>query len=90
MNDGNGDGDGGTGIVSAPSTGFTQYVEKREFQEFCNTIETALWGADKRNGLVADVNELKIQIKLWMGIIAFITGIVSPLITVIILKFFGM
>ncbi len=83
--DGNGDG------LPTPGqpTSFTQYVEKHEFKEFCVIVETALWGADKRNGLVADVNGLKTQLKMGLAVMGFIAGIIGPLITFVLIKYMG-
>lgn len=83
------DGNSGSGAASGSATGFTQFVEKAEFKKFCETVEVALWGADKRNGLVADVNGLKTQLKIGLALMGFIAGVVGPIITYALIKYLG-
>ena len=81
--------DDGTGFGEGSQAGFTKYVEQREFKEFCDTVEVALWGADKRDGLVADVNGLKMHLKIGLALIGFIAGVVAPVMTFALIKYLG-
>ena len=79
---------GNGGGIEAPSTpGFTRYVEKEDFDAFRIKMNTAMWGAEGRNGLVADVNGLKAQLRFWMVILTFIATIISPVFTALLLKY---
>jgi len=81
--------DSRVGFADGSQASFTKYVEKREFKEFCDTVEVALWGVDKRNGLVADVNGLKTHLKIGLALIGFIAGVVAPVITFALIKYLG-
>jgi len=86
MNDNGGDGEGTPSAV----TGFTRYVTSEEFRQFCDEskrdrgrLNNALWGTEGTNGMVKDVHDLK----MWIKFLGIIGGIVSPIVTAIIIKF---
>ena len=71
------------------TTGFTRYVTTREFEthskkndEEHHKIEVALWGENGRGGMVKDINDLK----LWIKIGGIIIGILSPVVTAYLVK----
>jgi len=71
----------GLGVVDNPS--FTRYAKKEDFDAFSKTMNIAMWGADGRDGLVADVN----TINVWLKVLTFIATVISPVLTALLLKF---
>lgn len=89
------DGDGNAGY-SQPASGMTRYVTFEQFKQYAelndeehDKVSLALWGAEGRNGLIGDVRD----IKLWIKILGFVGGIaitiIAPLVTTFLLQYFG-
>ena len=71
-----------------PTTkGFTRYVEKQDFDAFCIKVETNFHGSEGRNGLIGDVRDIKNQINLIKWAVGISVGIISPIMTALILKY---
>jgi len=75
----------------APASGFTRYVTIEQFKEYCksndldhNHLSDAMWGSQRTNGIVKDIHDLK----MWIKFLGIIGSLITPLVTVIILKFF--
>ena len=82
----NGDGVEGAG-------GFTRYVTQSEFNHYCTQndkdhekIMCALFGPDGRNGIVHEINNISLQLKLIFGAVLFI----QPVIITLVLRWIGM
>jgi len=72
------------------SGGLTRYVTESEFNKYCienerdhKHISNAMWGVEGTNGMIKDINDLKMWIK-FLGIIA---GFISPILTAILIKY---
>jgi len=74
--------------LSTAPKGFTRYVQKQSFDKFCDKVEITFHGKEGRNGLVGDVNYIKHQINLLKWFVGISVGIVSPLITAFVIKYF--
>jgi hypothetical protein len=49
-------------------------------------MSDALWGTERRNGIVKDVNDLK----MWIKFLGVISGIVAPVLTTLLIKWLGL
>ena len=72
------------------STGFTRYVTSEEFKQFSEQsikdrgrLNNALWGADGTNGIIKDINDLK----MWIKFLGIIGGIISPILTAVLVRY---
>ena len=74
--------------INNNAKGFTRYVEKKEFNRFCDKVETTFHGEDGRNGIVADIQILKTEWRTaknllnWVAggsLLTFIVGVVNLL-----------
>jgi len=56
------------------SSGFTKYVEKKEFIKFCDKVETTFHGEDGRNGIVNDIQVLKTEWNTAKKLLGWLVG----------------
>ena len=73
------------------ASGFTRYVTIEQWKDYCfhnnkdhDHLSDALWGSQRTNGIVKDIHDLK----MWIKFLGIIGGIITPLVTAIILRFF--
>jgi len=75
----------------APASGFTRYVTIEQWKDYCENndkdhdhLSDALWGSQRTNGIVKDIHDLK----MWIKFLGILGGLITPIITAIIIKFF--
>lgn len=76
--------------------GRLQYVTSSQFDTYCRRNDAehqkfalALWGAEGRNGLIGDVQQIKYMLKLVSFLGGLAVTVITPLITALIMKYFG-
>lgn len=90
----NGEDDKGQGFTPpGESSGYISYHECKKvhasLQEDMEDIKLALWGTERRNGLVGDVRDLKHNSKLMSRIGNVLLGIIASAVTAYIITLVG-
>ncbi len=89
MNDDNGNGEG-TGAVGASAVSYGEYrAFSKGILADLKEFRLILTGTDGRGGLVGEVRDLQSQSKFMRSVGSVVSGVLSAIVTAVILKFIG-